>query len=99
MRASPRMDVHRPTESMAPARELHPVPAGLLALGHPTPASSRLLDSDMVRFRPDYSGGAAPDSHWIPDAPERAPIRFVSIIPPCRPFEKRQGAFHGVCFT
>lgn len=84
MRASPKTDVHRPTESIAPARELYAVPAGLLALGHPTPASSRLADSDMVRFRPDYSGGAAPDSHWIPDAPELALFnygKYTSFFP------------------
>jgi len=57
------------TEQIRPIAPAHNkdkhVPAGLLALVLPTLASSRLR-SDFLRFRSDYSGGAAPALHRIP---------------------------------
>jgi hypothetical protein len=44
------------------------IPVGLLTYDHPTPAPSRCAcNSGFLRFRLDYSGGAALDFNQIPE--------------------------------
>ena len=95
MRASPKTDVHRPTEFIAPARELYAVPPVSWLSIILLPASSRLADSDMVRFRPDYSGGAAPDRTGFPTH-RNSLDSITGSIPLFSPFEKRE-TLHIVC--